>query len=135
MPDRFSAIYTPDMPGRGGTSFRWFQVVFAVGPGDGVILRAQIHELFPRILAVLSPLALASEADLISLRARRFIPDSKLGDDHPFMFIEAEWTGSTFRLMRERGDFSGWASERLSYQNRIDKEDAFNKQYSGQVIA
>ena len=127
MPDKFDVIYTPDMPGHDGRQFRWFQVVFAVGPGDTAVLHAEIHELFPRTLAAISPLALVSKADHVSLRARRFIPDSSLGSDHPFMFIEADWTGSAVRQMRERGDFSNWASESLSYCNHLEREDTFNK--------
>jgi|ERR1035441_3833910 hypothetical protein len=128
MPDKFDVIYTPDMPGHDGRQFRWFQVVFVVGPGDGVILRSQIHELFPRMLAAISPLALVSDTDHISLRARRFMPDSALGSDHPFMFIEADWIGSAVRQMREHDDFSHWADESLTYHNRFDRVDTFSKQ-------
>lgn len=43
------------------------------------------------------------------------------------MFIEADWAGSAVRQMRERGDFSNWASESLSYCNHLKREDTFNK--------
>ncbi|HEV2454293.1 MAG TPA: hypothetical protein VGY98_08530 [Verrucomicrobiae bacterium] len=82
MPDRFSVTYEPAMPGSEGKLFRWFQVVFAVGPGDAAALRTQVHELFPRMLTALSPLASVHEADHVTLRARRFIPD--LDADRPF---------------------------------------------------
>lgn len=125
MPDIFSASYEPAMPGVGGKLFRWFQVVFAVGPGDSAILRSQVHELFPRMLAVISPLTSVHEADHVTLRARRFMPE--FSTDRPFMFIQANWTGAAVRQMREDGDFSSWANECLTYRNEHDKNDPFNK--------
>ncbi len=128
MPGRFSVTYEPAMPGSDDSLLRWFQVVLAVGPGESAILRTQIHELFQRMLASLSALVLVTEADHVTLRVRRFIPDSKLSPDRPFMFIEADWTGSAVRQMRERGDFSCWPSECLTYRNHFDREDTFSKQ-------
>jgi hypothetical protein len=125
MPDKFWVTYDPAMPGSDGKPFRWFQVVFAVGPGDIATLRAQVHELFPKMLVALSPLALVREADHVSLRARRFMPD--LGTDRPFMFIQADWTGAAVRQMRDNGDFSVWAKVCLSYRNDHDKQDVLNK--------
>ncbi len=125
MPDRFSITYEPAMPGSDGKLFRWFQVVFAVGPGDIASLRTQVHELFPKMLAVLSPLKSVHEADHVTLRARRFIPD--LDADRPFMFIQMDWTGAAVRRMRDNGNFSVWANECLTYRNEHDKHDTLNK--------
>jgi hypothetical protein len=127
MPDRFSVIYEPEMPGPDGKLFRWFQVVFAVGPGDTAILRTQVHELFPKMLAALSPLASVSQADVVSLRARRFLPDQDSGFDRPNMFIQADWAGATVRQLRGQKTFSVWANECLTYRNYHDKGDIFNK--------
>ncbi len=124
MPDKFSVTYEPAMPGSNGKFFRWFQVVFAVGPGDAAALRAQVHELFPLMLAALSPLSSVQEADHITLRARRFLPD--IGADRPFMFIQADWTDVAVRRMRDNGDFAVWANECLTYRNEHDKNDTFN---------
>jgi hypothetical protein len=136
MPDRFSATYIPDMPRRDDTRFRWFQVVFAVGPGDTIVLRTQVHELFPRMLATLAQVLLATEADFLSLRARRFCPDTKVLDPaHPVMFIEADWAASAFRAMRRASDFSTWASECATYRNHFDRDDPFTRQYSGEAVA
>lgn len=127
MPDRFSVIYEPEMPGENGKLFRWFQVVFAVGPGDAAVLRAQVHELFPKMLSALSALASVREADVVSLRARRFLPDQDSGFDRPHMFIQADWTGTTVRQIRKQKDFSVWVNECLTYRNYYDKGDIFNK--------
>jgi hypothetical protein len=136
MPGIFRVSYLPDMPRRDRTPARWFQVVFAVGPGDAPTLRTQVHALFPAMLAALSGLPLATDADIISLRARRHCPESSIyNPEHPFMFIEADWTGSTFRTMRQRSDFSTWGSECLSYRNHFDRDDPFTRQYAGQLIA
>lgn len=125
MSDRFSVTYEPAMPGSDGNLFRWFQVVFAVGPGDIAALREQVHKLLPQMLAALSRLPSVQEADHITLRARRFLPD--IDSDRPFMFIQADWTGAAVRRMRDNGDFSVWANECLTYRNEHDKNDAFNK--------
>ena len=127
MPDRFSVIYEPEMPGENGKLFRWFQVVFAVGPGDTGALRAQVHELFPKMLTALSPLASVREADVVSLRARRFLPDQDSGFDRPQMFIQADWTGAIVRQIRGQKDFSVWANECLTYRNYQDKGDVFTR--------
>jgi hypothetical protein len=128
MPDRFSVIYEPEMPGEDGKkSFRWFQVVFAVGPGDTAVLRAQVHELFPKMLSALSALSSVREADVVSLRARRFLPDQDSGFDRPPMFIQADWTGPIVWQIRRQKDFSVWAVECLTYRNYQDKGDIFNK--------
>jgi hypothetical protein len=130
MPDRFLVDYIPDMPRRDGKPSQWFQVVFAVGPGDVAALRKQVHELFSRTLSAISQAHLPTAADVVSLRARRIFPDSKLD---PVMFIEAEWARSGFLAMRKSGDFSGWSRECLSYCNHFDNADMFTKQYAGQV--
>jgi hypothetical protein len=136
MPDRFNVTYTPDMPRRDGTPFRWFQVVFAVGPGDTSGLRTQVHALFPRMFATLAQVQLATDADLISLRARRFCPDSKILDPaHPVMFIEADWLASAFRTMRRSDDYSAWAIECATYRNHFDRDDPLTKRYSGEAVA
>jgi hypothetical protein len=127
MPDRFSVLYEPEMPAEDGKLFRWFQVVFAVGPGDAVVLRTQVHQLFPRMLAALSPLASVRQADVVSLRARRFLPDQDSGFDRPSMFIQADWTGATVLQLRGQRDFSVWSNECLSYRNYHDKGDIYNK--------
>lgn len=127
MPDRFSVIYEPEMPGQAGKLFRWFQVVFAVGPGDTTVLRAQVHELFPRMLAALSLLASVREADVVSLRARRYLPDQDSGFDRPNMFIQADWTGAIIWQIRRQKNFQVWANECLAYRNYHDKGDIFNK--------
>lgn len=127
MPDRFSVIYEPEMPRDDGKIFRWFQVVFAVGPGDPAVLRGQVHELFPKMLAALSPLTSVREADVVSLRARRFLPDQDSGFDRPNMFIQADWTGAIVRQLRGQRSFSVWVNECLTYRNFHDKGDVFNK--------
>ena len=127
MPDRFSVIYEPEMPGEDGKIFRWFQVVFAIGPGDSADLRAQVHELFPKMLAALSPLASVHKADIVTLRARRFLPDQDPGFDRPNMFIQADWKGAAIRQIRRQKNFAVWAGECLTYRNYHDKGDVFNK--------
>jgi len=69
---------------------------------------------------------LATEADLISLRARRFSSDSK----DPAMFIEADGKGSAFRAMQQSGDFSAWAGECQRYHNHFDNDDQLTRQYA-----
>jgi hypothetical protein len=131
VPGKFSAIYEPEMPDPDGKLFRWFQVAFAVGPGDAKVLRAQVHELFPRMLAALSPLASVHQADVVSLRARRFLPGQSPRSDRPSMFIQADWAGTAIRQMRTHKDFSVWPIECLTYRNYHDKGDVFNKRPEG----
>jgi hypothetical protein len=135
MPGHFRADYIPDFPRRDGSTARWFQVVFAVGPGDAATLRTQVHDLFPRLLDTLSGVRLATDADLISLRARRHCPDSAIyHPERPFMFIEVDWSGTAFRSMRDHRDFSLWPSECIMYQNHFDAHYAFTRQYEGQPV-
>ena len=132
LPDRFSANYIPDFPRRDGSPTRWFQVVFAVGPGDMTVLRAQVHDLFPRMLTVLAQVNSATSADLVSLRARRHCPDSKIyNPDRPFMFIETEWSREGFGQMCQGRDFSQWHAHCATYRNCFDAEDVLTRQYWG----
>ena len=129
MPDVFRVTYTPDMPSRDGTSFSWFQVVFAVGPGGSPDLRKQVHDLFPRMLGVLSKVSLAREADFVSLRARRFCPETKnLDPKHPVMFIEADWRGSALKSTSQSEDFSDWMERCVAYRNNFDGDDPLTRQ-------
>jgi hypothetical protein len=131
MPGAFRVVYIPDMPGRGGRAHRWFQVVFAIGPGDAKMLRLKVHGLFPVMLVEVSQLRLATEADVVSLRARRFYPDNKILDpEYAVMFIEAEWAGSVLGAMREHGDFSTWANDCLTYRNHFERDDPLTKRYA-----
>ena len=135
MLDIFSVNYLPDFPGRNGTRVRLFQVVFAVGPGEMVDLRSQVHDLFPKMLAALAQVKLAKEANVVSLCARRHCPDSKIyKPGRPFMFIEVDWAGAGLRLMCRKQDFSQWHTEYITYRNHFDADDVLTQQYSGQAI-
>ena len=128
MPGRFHVSYDPAFPGSKGKIFGWFQVCFEVGPGEDSFIRSQVHDLFERMLTVLSDLNLVCESGHVSFRARRHYPNSKTYDpDHPFMFIEADWSGSAIQAMREQTSFLFWSANCLSYQNRFDKNDPLNK--------
>jgi hypothetical protein len=128
MPGRFHVSYDPTFPGSNGKIFRWFQVCFEVDSGEDSFIRAQVHDLFERMLTVLSDLNLVCESGHVSLRARRHFPDSKMyNPDHPFMFIEADWSGSAIQSMRKETSFPSWSVACLSYQNRFDKNDPLNK--------
>jgi hypothetical protein len=127
MPGRFHVSYDPAFPGSNGKIFRWFQVCFEVGPGEDSFIRTQVHDLFERMLTVLSELNLVCESDHVSLRARRHYPDSKTyNPDHPFMFIEADWSGSVIKAMGKQTSFAAWATTCLSYCNRFNKNDPLN---------
>ncbi len=128
MPDRFSVIYEPEMPGPDGRLLKWFQVVFVVGPGDDAVLRAQVHDLFPKMLAALSALTSVRSADVVSVRTRRFQLHQDPIFDRPSMFIQADWSGAVVRQNRKQRDFLVWANECLAYRNYHDKGDIFNKQ-------
>jgi hypothetical protein len=118
MPDRFAVTYKSATPRSDGKLFRWFEVVFVVGPGEAGALRAQVHELFPRMLAALSPLPSVHEADRVILCARQF---------GSYFGIQANWTAAAVRQMRDSDDFSAWANACLTCRNDHDKNDAFNK--------
>jgi hypothetical protein len=77
MPKRFRVSSDPAFPGSNGRIFRWFQVVFEVGSGEDSFIRTQVHDLFERMLPVLSEQNLVCKSDHVSLRARRHYPDSK----------------------------------------------------------
>lgn len=128
MPDVFKVEYYPDFPRGDGSTFRWFQVVFAVGPGDGIMVRAQVHLLFERILQSISALSAARDAEHVSLRARRRVPEEpRYRPEHPLMFIEGYWPGSALATMRQRRDFSAWASECSTYVNHFDQHDPLTR--------
>jgi hypothetical protein len=130
MPDVFKVDYLPDFPRPDGGTARWFQIVFAVGPGDDATVRAQVHSLFERMLPVLSDLSEVRKADFVSLRARRRVPESPLyRPEYPLMFIESSWVGSAIAAMRERRDFSSWAKECAEYHNKFDGNDPLTRYY------
>lgn len=131
MPGRFRVSYDPAFPSSKGDLFKWFQVVFEVGPGEDFTIRAQVHNLFEKILTALAGFSLVCESDIVSLRARRHYPDSKIyNPDHPFMFIEAEWSGSAIRAMGKQTSFASWMTACLDYHNRFDKNDPLTRKFS-----
>jgi hypothetical protein len=131
MPGRFHVSYDPAFPSSNGKIFRRFQVCFEVGPGEDFAIRAQVHDLFERMLAVLVEMNLVCESNHVTLWARRHCPDSKMyNPDHPFMFIVADWSGSTIQAMRKQANFNSWATICLSYRNNFDKNDPLTKKYS-----
>jgi hypothetical protein len=135
MPEAFKVIYIPDFPRLVGGTGHWFQVVFAVGPGDDAAVRAEVHSLFERMLHILSDLSAVREADQVSLRARRRVPESATcRPEHPLMFIEASWAGATIEALRERQDFSSWARELSEYSNWFDQNDPLTRSYERQPI-
>jgi hypothetical protein len=128
MPDEFKVEYWPSFPRTDSSTFRWFQVIFAIGPGDDATARAEVHSLFERILIEISDISIVRHAEQVSLRARRRVPDSPLyREDHPFMFIESSWTGSVLACMRKQHDFSGWACSCSAYVNRFDLCDPLTR--------
>jgi hypothetical protein len=134
MPDVFKVDYFPDFTRLGGGTFRWFQVLFAVGPGDDATVREQVHLLFEGMLPTISDMSIVRKAEQVSLRARRRVPESPCyHPDNPVMFIEAFWHGSALAAMRDRGDFSTWASECFSYVNRLDPHDPLTRSYASQT--
>ena len=128
MPGRFRVSYDPAFPSSNGKIFRWFQVVFEVGPEEDSDIRAQVHELFEKMVTVLSEMNLVCESNHVSLRARRHCPDNKMyNPDHPFMFIEVDWSGPAIQAMRKQTSFPSWSVTCLSYRNCFDKNDPLNK--------
>jgi hypothetical protein len=131
MPRHFRVAYDPAFPSSKGDLFKWFQVIFEIGPGDDPTIRTLVHNLFERILTVLAEHNLVCESDVVSLRARRHYPDSEIyNPDHPFMFIEADWSGSAIQAMRKQASFTAWAAACLWYRNCFDKNDLLTKKYS-----
>jgi hypothetical protein len=45
MPDRFRVSYDPAFPGSNGKIFKWFQVVFEIGPEEASLIRTHVHNL------------------------------------------------------------------------------------------
>jgi len=135
MPDVFKVDYLPEFPRPYGGTGRWFQVVFAIGPGIDAAVGAEVHSLFERILLVLSDLTVVRNADAVSLRARRRIPESPLyRPDHPLIYIESSWTGAAITAMYERREFSSWASMCSDYINRFDRNDPLARRYEPDSI-
>jgi hypothetical protein len=126
--DKITVIYQPDMPDQDGKVCRWFQVIFAVGPCGNALLRAEVHDLFLRMLVALSSLTSVCEADHVCLSARHFLSDQKSSSDRPLMLIQADWPGPAIQQMRKDGDFSVWPNVCLTYRNELDRNDEFNKQ-------
>ena len=128
MPSRFHVSYDPAFPGSNGKIFKWFQVAFEIGPGEDSLILTQVHHLFEKTLTILSELNLVCESDYVSLRARRHYPDLETyNPNHPFMFIETDWSGSAIRAMREQADFAVWTTTCLFYRNCRDKNDSLTK--------
>jgi hypothetical protein len=128
LPDVFNISYLPDMPKRQGGTASLFQVVFMVGPRDDAMLREIVHSLFEQMLIALSAIPLVLATDVISLRARRRIPESPLYQpDHGFMFIESSWSGAAIATMRDDSSYSSWAQNCLEYHNKFDKNDPLTR--------
>ena len=131
MPGCFRVSYDPAFPGSNGKIVRWFQVIFEVGPGEDSTIRTQVHNLFEKILTILPGLNIVCESDFVSLRARRHYPDSKMyNPNHPFMFIEVDWSGSAIKAMRKQASFTSCATTCLFYRNSFDQNDPLAKKYS-----
>jgi hypothetical protein len=127
LPARFRVSYDPSFPGSNENFFKWFQVVFEVGPAENSVAREHIHKLFERMLAILSDFNLVCESDHVSLRVRKHFPESETyNPDHPFMFIEADWNGSAIAKMKKQANFTSWTTTCLSYRNCFDRNDPLN---------
>ena len=89
-------------------------------------LRAQIHELIPKLLDTLSQVKLAREAKCVGLGSMLAIPDAELDSMQRKDVINVEWAGSDVRMMYESRDFSTWPSMCVSYHNHCDFNDELN---------
>jgi len=135
MTDVSKVTYDPAFPRSNGSLARWFQVAFAVGPGDDTTVLADVHSRFEQMLSVLSDLPAVRNADVVSLRARRRVPESPLyRPEHPLMFIEGEWLGAAIASMRELHDFSSWAKECCTYRDHFDGNDPLAHAYKPRSI-
>lgn len=123
--DRFRVIYDPAFPRQDGSTFAWFQVVFAVGPAGDADARAHVHVRFAQLLAKLASLPEAQRSDTVSFRARRHVPP-RTTPDHPHMFIECDWHGAAVSEIQRTNSFSAWHLHCHSYVNRFDSHDPLN---------
>jgi hypothetical protein len=123
--DLFRVIYDPAFPRADGSTFSWFQVVFAVGPEADATARTQVHERFVQLLTALAPLPEVQHADTISVRARRHVPPHS-APDHPHMFIECAWRGDALADIQRTQSFASWHSRCYYYVNRFDSHDPLN---------
>ena len=123
--DHFRVIYEPAFPRKDGSTFPWFQVVFAVGPADDATARAMVHERFVQLLATLASLPEVQHADTVSFRSRRHVPP-RTAPDHPHMFIECAWHGAAVSDLQRTQNFSAWQSHCYFYVNRFDSHDPLN---------
>src|SRR5438045_8282055 len=97
LPQRFGIIYKPSNPCGSGGPYPHFQVCFGVRMNSGSNLRAQIHELIPKVLDMLSQVKLAREATCVGLASMLAIPDAELASTQRKDVINAEWPVSERR--------------------------------------
>ena len=128
--DQFRVIYDPAFPRANGTTFSWFQVIFAAGPAEEATARALVHERYREILGTIAMLPEVQRADIVALRARRHVPNPE-APDYPHMFIECAWDGPAVAAMNLAQDFAAWHSHCYSYVNRVDQSDPLNVRRPG----
>ena len=128
--DLFRVIYDPAFPLPDGSTFAWFQVIFAVGPADDSDARVQVFERFFGLLPVLAAKREVQKAGTVALRARRRVP-SQSEPDHPPMYIECAWAGAVVAEMRRTRNFAAWHSVCKSFINRFDRNDPLTKLHFG----
>jgi hypothetical protein len=121
LSDSFQVDYWPAFPRSDGTTFSWFQVVFAVA-NSAQDLRLFVHDKMAKILEAVAMLKDVQRADRVTLRCRRRMPDA----NRPVMFIEAEWTGDVVANLAHSGNYSHCLKVNRRYANRFDDSDCFN---------
>ena len=123
LPDMVNIMYDPAFPPTPEKTVAWYQIVFAVGPGEDEEIRSLTLSLIERLIEILVDEKVYTFAELISLRARRHVPESR--PEHPHMFIEVSWSDSDLKTMSPQS----WHNHAGSYVNRFDRSDPLNKQW------
>jgi len=126
MPSSFKVTYDPFFPRADGSTFSWFQVVFAVGPGEETELRELVHATFEKALTRLARLRPAIKSDHVTLRARRHVPPTT-DPKWPHMFIECSWRGTDLRALILARDMTQWHAVCQTYLNRASKDDPLTR--------
>jgi hypothetical protein len=121
LPDLYNITYDPKCPRADKTTFSWFQIIFAIGPGKDEKIKEQCFVYIPTLFEIFKKHEIYKFSDIVGIRIRRRTKDSPF--DHPYMYIEVGCNGDKLKYIT----FENWYEQCFTYINRFDVNDEMNK--------
>jgi hypothetical protein len=73
--DVFNVVYNPKFPNQDKTTFSWFQIIFAIGPGKNNEMKEQSLAYIPALFKIFVKYKVYKFSDIVSIRIRRRTKD------------------------------------------------------------